>query len=394
PRLFSLRNGLVIAQVTVSTLLLVAAGLLLRALDTARAIDVGFDPERVAVVSVQLDLLGYSADDAQRFLQAFETRAAEVPGVEQVALTTRVPFDININLRSIFPDAMGLDAEHPGFPVDVGWADPGTFDVLGVPLVAGRSFTTADRPDTPTVAIINQATAERFWPDGDAIGQRFRVGRLDSDAVEIVGVTANTKVRTVGETARPMIHFARLQRPTAGAHLIARSIEGDAASLLPALQAVAFELDPQMALADATTLDRRMAVSLFPVRMGAMLLSLFALLALVLASVGLYGVIAMSVARRHRELGVRMALGAGPGDITSMVVGGGMRLVAIGAAFGIALAALASRQLAGVLYGTSALDPVAFGAALVAIAAVALIANATPALRAARLDVVDALDAD
>lgn len=392
PRRFGLRSALVVAQVAVSTLLLVVAAFLLRALDRAQAIDIGLDAERVAVLSMQLDLLGYEDDDAERFLQNLKARATEVPGVERVALASRVPFDINFHNQSIFPDSQNLDAEHPGFRIDVGWVDPEYFTALGIAKIAGRDFTAADGPDTPRVAIVNQAMARRFWSDNEAVGQTFRVGRLGSQPVEIVGVVADAKVRTVGEAPRPMIHFARPQRPAPGAHLVARAEEGvEAASLLPGLRAAAFELDSAMAFADSTTLDQRMAVSLFPVRAGALLLSLFAFLALVLASLGLYGVIALSVAQRRREIGMRVALGARPRDIVQNVLGGGAVLVGLGALLGVIGAALLGQRLSSALYGTSGLDPLAFGAALVTLGLVALAANAVPAIRATRVDVVDAL---
>ena len=390
-RFFSLRNALVIAQVAVSTVLLIAAALLLRAVDTARQIDVGFDPARVATVSTELGLHGYSDEEAKTFFRTFKERAVALPGVESVALARRVPFDINMFEQAIYPDILELDAEHSGFNLDATWIDPDYFATLGVPVVAGRGFTTADAADAPLVAIVNQAMARRFWAEAGAVGERFRLGRLDGRSFEIVGVVADAKVRTVGEAPRPLVHYARAQRPSTGSYLLARSAGPSAAGLLPELRRLAFELDPQIALAESATLEEKMAVSLFPVEMGAMLLGLFALLALVLASVGLYGVIAMAVSRRAREIGIRVALGARPREITARVIGGGMVLVLVGAVLGAGVVALVGSKLSGVLYGTSAHDPLAYVAALLALAAVALLAHVAPALRATRLDVVTVL---
>jgi predicted permease len=390
-RFFNLKNALVMVQVAVSLVLLIAAALLGRGLAAARSIDVGFAPERVAAVLINLEMHGYDRDQAGVFFRTLRERVAAMPGVESAAVARRVPFDLNLHNQAIYPETLDLGAEDPGFATDVTWVDPEYFDTVGVSLLRGRPFITSDVVGTPRVAVVNAAMARRHWGGVDVIGQRFRVGGIDAEPYEIVGVAADHKVRTVGEEPRPFVHFARAQTPVAHGYLLARSATGDAGWLTAELRRAALEMDPNLAFAETTTLAGLMAVSLYPVRMGATLLGVFGVLALVLASVGLYGVIAYSVGRRDREIGLRIAMGARPRDVVGLVLRGGMAVVAAGMVAGLALAAGLSRFLSGVLYGTSAVDPLAFGAAALALLAVALLANYLPAARASRLDPLVAL---
>lgn len=390
-RFWQLKNVLVMVQVAVSLVLLVAGGLLFRGLVAARSIDVGLDPERVAVLPIPLAMYGYDSDKAKVFWRTLRERAAAILGAESASVAVRVPFDVNLQNQSIYPDVLELDAGHPGFSIDVTWIDPAYFDTLGVPLLQGRNVRPTDVAGAPRVAVINAAMARRFWGDGPVVGERFRVGGIDAEPVEIVGVAADYKVRTVGEEPRPMVHFALAQTQPLYASILVRSAAADATPLVAELRRAALAIDSRLAFGDTTTLARLMAVSLYPVRMGAGLLGVFGLLALVLASVGLYGVIAYSVARRDHEIGVRVAMGARPGDVVRLVLRGGMGVVAAGMAVGLAVAAGLSRFLSGVLYGTSAVDPLAYGIAALALLAVAFVANYLPAARAARLDPLVAL---
>jgi predicted lysophospholipase L1 biosynthesis ABC-type transport system permease subunit len=234
--------------------------------------------------------------------------------------------------------------------------------------------------------------ARRYWGDpAAAVGRRFQVGGLDAPPHEVVGVAADTKVRSVGEAPRPMVHFARSQAPQPYGYLLAGTAAGDATPLVAELRRLALDMDPELAFTETTTLAGFMGVTLYPARMGAALLAVFGLLALTLASLGLYGVIAYSVSRRRRELGIRFALGAERREVVLMVLRNGMTLVAIGIALGLALAAAAGRLLESLLYGQSALDPLAFAAAVAVLLTVSLAANYLPAARAARTDPVEVL---
>jgi predicted permease len=394
-RRLSLKNGLVVAQVAVSTVFLVAAALLGRGLLASSAIDVGFEPERVAAVGLDLGMYGYEDEEAAAFWRTLTERTEALPGVESAAVATRVPFDVNLHWESIYPDTVEGNKRAEPLTLDATWTDPGYFRTLGVPVLRGRTFHPADTPDSPRVAVINATLAERFWGDaGSAVGRSFRVGSLDSKPVEIVGVVADYKIRTVGEEPRLVVHYARGQAPGSYGYLLARSAQPDAAGALAAvgeIRRIALEMEPDLAFDDTTTLGGFMGISLYPVRMGATLLGAFGVLALALSSLGLYGVIAYSVARRRREMGVRFALGARPKEVVGLVLRDGMALVATGLGVGLVLAALAARLLTGVLYGTSALDPVAYGLATAVLVVIALAANAVPAARAAKVDPVTAL---
>jgi predicted permease len=391
-RLLSLRSVLVVAQVAVTLVFLVAAALLGRGLLAARSFDPGFAPERVAAVGLHLNMHGYGRQEATRFFATLRDQAEALPGIAAAAVATRVPFDVNLHNASIYPDSVEAAAGDPGFNLDVTWVDDQYFETLGVPLLTGRGFTSGDRPDSPRVAIVNAAMARRFWGGpGEALGRRFAEGAADAAPYEIVGVVADYTVRAVGEAPRAMVHFARGQEPDAYGYLLARTAGADATALAGELRRLALSLDPELAFTETTTLAGLMGVTLYPARMGAALLGVFGLLALTLASVGLYGVIAFSVSQRRREVGVRLALGARRAAVVGMVVRGGMALVGTGVVLGLALAAAASRLLAALLYGVAALDPVAFGSAVAVLAAVALAANYLPAARAARTDPVAVL---
>lgn len=391
-RAFSLRDVLVVAQVAVSLVFLVAAGLLGRGLLAAGEIDPGFAPDRVAALGVNLGMHGYEGEEADAFLRTLRERAAALPGVTQAAVATRVPFDINVHYNSIYPDTVDVGADHPGFSLDVTWVDPEYFETLGVPVLRGRSIAAADRPDAPWVAVVNAAFARRFWGDaGSAIGRRLRAGASDAEPHEVVGVVADYKVRTLGEEPRPLVHFARAQSPATHGYLLARTEAGDAAARIGDLRRLALELDPSLAFSDTTTLAGFMGVSLYPVRMGTTLLGAFGLLALALATLGLYGVIAYAVNRRRREMGIRFALGAKRREVVGLVLGSGMKLVAVGVLVGLGLAAGAAQLLSSLLYGTHPLDPVAFVGAVAVLSAVALAANWLPAARAGRVDPVTVL---
>ena len=394
-RRFDLKNGLVVAQVAVSTVFLVAAALLGRGLLASSAIDVGFEPERVAALGFDLGMHGYDEAEAEVFWRTLRDRAEALPGVESAAVATRVPFDVNLHWESIYPDTMeGNDRAEP-LTLDATWIDGEYFETLGVPVLRGRSFGSSDNAESPRVAVINAALARRFWGDpSGALGRSFRVGTPDSEPLEIVGVVADYKIRTVGEEPRPVVHYARSQRGGGYGYLLARANDPSPAAAHAAASEVrrlALDLEPSLAFDETTTLGGFMGISLYPVRVGATLLGAFGALALALSSLGLYGVIAYSVARRRREMGVRFALGARPREVVGLVIRDGMALVGTGLALGLGLAALAARLLSGVLYGTSTLDPVAYGAATAVLVAIALVANALPAARAAQVDPVTAL---
>jgi hypothetical protein len=255
----------------------------------------------------------------------------------------------------------------------------------------GRDFTEQDTPESPPVAVVNQTMASALWPEESALGKRFRTDFNGEQEFEIVGVIADHKIRTVGEDPRPYVHFARGQQRRTSATVVART-DGDVNALVAALRDELRAMEPDLG-SGASTMRESAAVSLLPLTLGAQMLTGFSLLALSLAAVGLYGVIAYSVSRRVHEIGIRVALGANRFGVIKLVVRRGMILAAVGVALGSIAAALLSGLLGSVLYGVSALDPLAFGGASAVLLLVAFIANYIPARRAASVDPLVALRA-
>jgi predicted permease len=240
------------------------------------------------------------------------------------------------------------------------------------------------------VVIINETMARRFWPGENPLGKRLRTSGSEKKWYEVVGVCRDYKVRTVGEETRPYVHWVFDQRDNPFQMLLARTA-GDPAPMLESLRRELRSIEPDLVFMDVRTMPENMAVTLYPVRVGATLLSVFGFLALGMAAVGLYGVIAYSVSRRTHEFGLRMALGARTADVLRLVVKQGMVLVTVGIVLGMVGATAVTWVLTSVLYGVTALDPVTFGATSLFLAAVALLANWIPAHRAAHIDPMDAL---
>jgi predicted permease len=389
-RLLSLRSALVVAQVAVSLVLLVGAALLVRSTRFAEAMDLGFDSDRLAYMAMDMEMNGYTDEAAHQFYRDAVARLEAIPGVESVSLTRRIPLDININQNDFYIEGHEPSPDDPTLNFNVTRVDPAYFQTAGVPILRGRGFTEADTVDSPPVIVINEAMADRFWPDESPIGKRIRRGDIDGPEVEIVGVAANHKIITVGEDPTPYIHFSWWQSPSSFTYILLRST-ADPVPMLDQARQEMLALDPDLTFVTAEPIRYNVDLKLAPVRMGAMLLGIFGLLALGLAAVGLYGVIAYSVSRRTHEIGIRMALGARTAEVMRLVVRQGMVLAAIGVGFGLVMAMAMSRVLGTVLYGITAIDVVAFSAAAFLLLAVAFVANYLPARRAARVDPMEAL---
>jgi len=385
-----LRNVLVVGQVAVSLVLLIGASLLVRSLESASMMDVGFDDDRLAVLGVDLDLHGYDEEAGKAFFRQLVERASAVPGVESATLVQRLPLTVDLSMTGIYIEGHQQSEDDEPYLIDVTRVASDYFRTFGVPLVQGRDFSEADTEDAPKVAIINETMARMYWPEKDPIGQRFHTEGLDGPTTEIIGVCRDYNVRTVGEEPRPFLHSPRSQRYDSFANIVART-SGDPAALVGSLRREFLALDSDLMFIDADAMPKLIEVTLLPVRMGAVLIGLFGILGMMLAAVGLYGVIAYSVARRTHELGLRMALGAETADVIKMVVRQGMVITLLGVVTGLIGAAVVSRVLSSQLYGVSALDPISFGLAALLLVGVALLANYIPARRAAQVDPVIAL---
>jgi putative ABC transport system permease protein len=383
-RRWSQRDVLVVGQVAITVALLVAAALLTRSLIAAERTSVGFPVARLSILSMDTAMARYSPEQSLRFYDAALQRIREIPGVEAAALATRVPFSLNSNGWEIWVP----ERHQPGGPgenVEVTTVSRDYFETIGVPIVRGRSFSGDERPDTPYVAVINEAFARHFWPGADAIGKTFRSRNSDGPLFQVIGIAADHKVRTLTEGPTPLLHVARTQRPNSYNAIIART-RGDAASLLRDMRRELLAFEPNLVFVESQTMEAEVGATLFPSRAGAWLIGGVGAIAMLLAATGLYGVIAYSVACRTREMGIRIALGAQTASVLGLVMREGLLVAAAGLVAGCLLAAVGARTIVNALYGVGAADPVSWAGALVVLLGVAALANLIPAWRAARVD--------
>jgi macrolide transport system ATP-binding/permease protein len=381
---WTLRDALVAGQMAVTVLLLILAALLTRSLLAAQKANVGLPVERLALVSLDTGMAGYSRDQSKQFYEQALARVGQIPGVESVALATRPPFSLNSNRWNIWiPGRHALD--NPGDVVEVTRVSHEYFQTLGVAVREGRVFTADDRPDSPRVAVVNETMARNYWPGESAIDKTFRARGSDGPLFTIVGVVADHKVTAVGEGPTPFIHFARDQQPNSYSAVVART-HGDASALLRDMRRELLGIEPNLVFVESQTMHGEVAATLFPARASALLVSTIGMMAMVLASIGLYGVIAYSVARRTREIGIRIALGARPSSVLGLVMRQGLAVVGVGLVIGCLFAAFAAWLMAGLLYGVSAGDPISWVGAAGVLLGVSALANILPARRAARVD--------
>ncbi len=385
----TLRNLLVVAQVAGSLVLLVGAGLFLRSAQQVQSVDPGFGREPTAILSLLVPSSRYSEEEGRVFTRTMLERFSELPGVEAVGLIG----NLHLNVLSTSTSSVNVDGVEPPpgreyHSIDQTTVDSGFFDAAGIQILRGRNFNDRDLPDSPQVAIINQTMADKFWPGEDPVGRTIR--RDDAEDLIVAGVVGNAKIRTIGEPPRSFIYRAYSQNYQSFLTIIARtSIDPERTAL--DMLAAGRELDPEFWAEETKTMERHLGIMLLPARLSALILSAFAVLALVLATIGLYGIVSYAVSRRTREVGIRMSLGADGGQVIRMLMGGGLKLVAVGSAIGLAIAFAAARLLAGLLFNVSALDPVTFLLVPLVLGAAAMFAAYIPARRASRVDPASAL---
>jgi predicted permease len=393
PQGSKLQAGLVVAQVALSLLLLACAGLFLRSLGKAASVPVGFDRARaseILTVSFDLETQGYPPEKARRFRSDLLARVAALPGARAAALAETLPLGHRAVAEVLGPEGREPAERHEG-TVFLDAVSPGFFATLGMPLVAGRDFTAEDRPGSLPVVIVNETLARRFWPGRNPLGRRIVTGGEPHEAFEVVGVARDGKYLRLTEPARPFAYFPILQR---GSHLaettlLVRGAPGVA--MAQQVRAAARALDPALPLFQPRSLEDALRESTTDRRQGTLLLAAFGTLALALAAVGLYGVIAYAVTQRRREIGVRLALGASRRDVVALFVSRGFRLAAYGVAIGLPLAAAVTHLLSRLLYGVTPMDLTTLVGASSLLMAIAILASGLPARRAARIDPMEAL---
>jgi predicted permease len=384
-----LRSLFVTVQVAGSVLLLVVGGLFVRALGRAGELDPGFTIAGLYAAESDLQILRYSEQQQFDFVNAVRRSLSERPGVEHVAVSDQLPLGMGSQSRSF---------EIPGRPLpngeqyltDFASVTPGYFLTMGIPLERGRDFTEQDRArEAPAVAIVNQAFARMTWGNEDPIGKM-----IDSQGpIEIVGLVRDSKYRSLNEQPLPMLYYPNGWGVSQEVTVIVRS-SGSPNSVAALLKQAIHDADPALPIRNNATVASIIGVSLLPNRIAAFVAGLFGAIGLVLATVGLYGLLAFTVTLRRREIGIRMALGARAGDVRKLVLGQGLRLTLIGLAVGFALAFAATRVLASRLYGLSPLDPVTFASIALLLGLTAVVASLVPAVRATRTDPMVAIRHD
>jgi putative ABC transport system permease protein len=380
-RRLGLRNLLVVTQVALSLVVLIGAGLCLKSLRALQAIDPGFEPAKVVTASFDLGQNGYNEARGRQFIAQLSERVAALPGVEAVSFARVVAF-------SDFPwvGPLIIEGSRPQ-PVNTNAISPNYFHTLGAPLAQGREFTAQDAADAPLVVVVNEAAARRYWPGQEVVGKRIIRGR---QVAEVVGVVRNSKEKGLTEDPRPALYLPLLQNYFPELTLHVRTAT-PSQSLLAAVRREVQSLDATLPVYNLQTLAQQKDGTLYTERLAAALLTLFGLLALSLAAVGIYGVLSYAVTERTREMGIRLALGANPRDLLRLIVGQGLTLTLIGLVIGVGAAFALTRLISKLLYGVSATDPLTFIVIPMLLAGVALLACWLPARRATRVDPLVAL---
>jgi predicted permease len=384
-------SSLVVVQMAVCMVLLIGASLCLRSLFNAQNVRLGFRLDHRVTAEVNLKDFGYSPEEIGRFNARMLESLAALPGFESVSFADYLPLETRYLGITYQVEGREPPAGESGFTLQTFDVGPDYFATMGTALLKGREFAEADRGSARSVAIVNQATAEQFWPAQDPIGRIVTEGEGNSRTTyEIIGVVETGKYRTLGENAHSVFFRSRWQHPGPRSTFVAH-IHGDPQQALAMIRKEVQKIDPRLSLSRLVTLEQHLALALFPARTTGFLFGVLGAVALMLAVSGLFAVIAYSVSQRTRELGIRMALGACRGDVRRMVIRQGAVLAGIGILVGLGAATGVSRLLRGLLYGISPIDPLSFVVVPLVLAAAALLASYLPARRATRIDPMEAL---
>jgi predicted permease len=389
-RRLGLRNLLVVAQVAICMVLLICSGLFLRSFYSASNIDTGFAHRNLLMMSFDPSLNRYSPSETRRILDAMLEGTRAIPGVESVSLGSSVPLSMEGTRNTFVPEDKISDAEKNGIPADIYSIAPRFFETFGIRMIAGEDF----RPGVPAedIAIVNQALADKAFPRRNPVGRRiFYYGRM----VRIIGLVATTKSRSIGEDPHPCLYLPmakdlRGNDSLTGMTLVLRT-RGDPAGYAPRVRQTIRDIDPTLAVFDVRTMDTHLSQALFLPRVAAFLFGLAGCMGLLISTIGIYGVVSFAVARRTKEIGIRMALGAKRAQVLGMVLKQGFMLTISGAALGLGVSLALSRMAASLLYGVSPTDTLTFILVPIFLLLIALMACLAPAQRAASLNPIRAL---
>lgn len=386
-----LRSALVVAQVAVCLVLLVGASLFLRSFIAAQSMSPGFDPSGVVTASMDMFQSGYTGERLRDFQRRTIEAMTALPRVQSAAFGSRLPLGMGgSNSTSVTVDGY-VPRENEELVINYITVGPRYFATMSIPVRQGREYADTDTPDSPNVIVINESMARRYWKDGHALGGTVRMGA--QNVLEVVGIVADSKYGSINEKPLPQIFLSMNRFQTSTLRLFVKA-SGDPASMVAETRNALRALDATLPVYDARTMNEHMLGAVFAQKMAANLLGAMGVLALLLAAIGLYGVMAYAVSQRTQELGIRLALGASPGSLLNMIVGQGMKLTSIGMVIGLALAFGAFGSIGAVrtlLPGISPLDPVTFVAVPVTLGLIALLATWIPGRRAGKVDPLVAL---
>jgi predicted permease len=390
-RRFTLRNSLVVIQVALSLLVLVCGALFVKSFRNAQRVDPGFNPQNLLLVTLNPSLIGYDASHSADFFKRLMSDVATLPGVESVGFTRRIPLGDSSNSSGpILKEGEQLARGSAGRNIMNSTVSSNYFKTMQIQIIDGRDFDERDRKDGQKVTVVNEHMAQTMWPGESAVGKRIFVGVDSRDPIEVVGVVKQGKYRALAENPKPFYYYPMTQREPLEMTLVVRA-SGDPRNLVGAIRNQVLRLDRRMPLYSIKTMEDHMTYAFWAPRMAATLAMSFGLVALLLSAVGLYSVMAYVVSQRTREVGIRMALGAGQRDVLRMITTSGMKLAAIGIVIGLVLSLALARVLSTLLIGISAYDAAAFFAVPVLLLVVAFIASFVPARRATKVDPLVAL---
>jgi len=387
-----IRSVLVTAQVAGSLMLLIVTGLFVRNVQNVQKMDLGFQPEGLLNVTMDPHEIGYDSTRTKEFYRQLEERAGALPGVESVAMAYSVPMGTYMDGSPIYVEGHPLPPGSQAPQMVFNRVTPRYFETMKTPILRGRAFTKADDEHAPAVAIVNETMAQKFWPNEDPVGKRFSAVAEAGPFIQVVGETGKGKYIFIGESPMPAYYVPMAQDSSSIRVLEIRSA-GDPAALIPEVQQKIHDLAPDLPIFSAVTMKQSLggANGFFIFRRGAELGAMMGILGTILAVVGVYGVVSFAASQRTREIGIRMALGAGPKEILAMMIRQGLGLVLGGVAAGLAAAWLLTRGMGNLLVGVSASDPLTFISSTILLAGVAVLACWIPARRAAGLDPLEAL---
>ncbi|MFI5127453.1 MAG: ABC transporter permease [Candidatus Acidiferrales bacterium] len=382
-----LSSTLVVAQIAMSLLLLVCAGLFIRSFRLAQQFNPGFNPHNVLLYSYDLAGVGYDKKSGTEFDRQLLAKLQAIPGVQSATLADWVPLGFGSQSSELQVEGY-VPQPHESMAVEYADVAPDYLRTMQIPLVAGREFSMADTAESQLVAVVNQEFVKRYWPHGDAIGKRLHAG---GKWFTVVGVAQNSDTDKIGQKPRGFFYLALFQDYDSGISIHVRVPGGDPLAFVPPVQEAVHSLDADLPLFDVTTLDSRIQLSTVTQRMGGVFVGGFGVLALVLAGIGIYGVLSYATRQRTHEIGIRMALGAEPRDVMKLVLRQGVMLALLGLGIGLAASLVLTRALSSQLFGVTATDPLTFAAVATVLLAVALLACYIPARRAMRTDPMVAL---